>query len=161
MPNKNKKTIGRKFERIHRSRELAVQFLYSLDICPEQDFHDSLELFLTLDEIAQDDKPEVKARCREIVSQVHEKKDEIDGILVRIVTGWRPERMVSVDRNILRLMLLEGFMLKTLPVKAAISEAVSLAGDFGTDNSARFVNGVMHKAAKYFESENSGEDSAD
>ena len=156
-----KKYIGRKFGALHRSRELAVQFLYSLDICPEQDFHDSLELFLTLDEIAQDDKPEVKARCREIVSQVHEKKDEIDGILVRIVTGWRPERMVSVDRNILRLMLLEGFMLKTLPVKAAISEAVSLAGDFGTDNSARFVNGVMHKAAKYFESENSGEDSAD
>ena len=156
-----KKYIGRKFEALHRSRELAVQFLYSLDICPGQDFHDALELFLSLDEVAQDDKPEVKARCREMVSHVHERKDEIDGILVRIVTGWRPERMVSVDRNILRLMLLEGFMLKTLPVKAAISEAVSLAGDFGTDNSARFVNGVMHKAAKYFESENSGEDSAD
>lgn len=164
MAGKNtagKKYIGRKFGALHRSRELAVQFLYSLDICPEQDFHDSLELFLTLDEIAQDDKPEVKARCREIVSQVHEKKDEIDRILVRIVTGWRPERMVSVDRNILRIMLLEGFLLKTLPVRAAISEAVTLAGDYGTDRSAKFVNGVMHRAAKYFEEEEVNNDAGD
>ena len=59
--------------------------------------------------------------------------------------------MVSVDRTILRLMLLEAFMLKTLPVRAAITEASNLADDFGTKDSPRFVNGVMHKAARYFE----------
>ncbi len=149
----DKKYIGRKFGAIHRSRELAVQFLYSLDVCPVQDVRESLELFLSLDDVAQDDKPEVKARCRELVHQVREKTDEIDAVLLRVVTGWRPERMVSVDRAILRLMVLEGFILKSLPVKSAISEARTLAGDFGTDNSARFVNGVMHRAAKYFEAE--------
>ncbi len=148
-----RKYIGRKFGELHRSRELAVQFLYSMDVCPGQDFSEALEAFLNLDDVTQDDKPEVKTRCREIVSQVFNRKDELDGVLVRIVTGWRPERMVSVDRTILRLMIFEGFVLKSLPVKAAITEAAVLAGDFGTDDSPRFVNGVMHRAARFFEAE--------
>ena len=148
--HKDRKYIGRKFGALHRSRELAVQFLYSLDMCPEQDFSEALELFLSLDDVTQDDKPEVKTRCREMVRQVRDRKDEIDGALVRVVTGWRPERMVTVDRAILRLMLLEGFILKTLPVKSAIAEAVNLASSFGTKNSPRFVNGVMHRAAEFF-----------
>ena len=58
--------------------------------------------------------------------------------------------MVTVDRAILRLMLLEGFILKSLPVRSAITEAVNLASSFGTKDSPRFVNGVMHKAAEFF-----------
>ena len=156
-----KKFIGRKFGAIHRSRELAVQFLYSVDVCPEQNTSEALELFMTLDDVAQEDKPEVKERCRELVRQVLARKAEIDGVLLRVVTGWRPERMVSVDRTILRLMVLEGFMLKTLPMKAAVSEATSLAGDFGTTDSPRFVNGVMRRAAKYFEGQGDGEDAGE
>ena len=149
---KPKKFIGRKFEAIHRSRELAVQFLYSLDIYPDQDFNPSLELFLSMDEM-QDDTPEVKRRCRSLSSKVWSRQAEIDGILLRTVTGWRPERMMSVDRSILRLLVFEGFIEKTLPVKSAITEAVRLANDFGTKDSARFVNGVMCKIAKFFEQE--------
>ncbi|MBQ7152127.1 MAG: transcription antitermination factor NusB [Synergistaceae bacterium] len=149
---KPKKFIGRKFEAIHRSRELAVQFLYSLDIYPDQDFNPSLELFLSMDEM-QDDTPEVKRRCRSLSSKVWSRRGEIDGILLRTVTGWRPERMMSVDRSILRLLVFEGFIEKTLPVKSAITEAVRLANDFGTKDSARFVNGVMCKIAKFFEQE--------
>ena len=154
----DRKYIGRKFGAIHRSRELAVQFLYSVDVCPVENVSESLELFLSLDDVAQDDKPEVKARCRELVRHVRENADEIDAVLLRVVTGWRPERMVSVDRAILRLMVMEGFILKSLPMRSAISEARTLAGDFGTDNSARFVNGVMHKAAKYFGEEGDSKD---
>ena len=156
-----KKYIGRKFGALHRSRELAVQFLYSLDVYPEQDFAEALERFLSLEDVAQDDKPEVKDRCRELAAKVRDRQDEIDGVLVRLVTGWRPERMMSVDRTILRLMVLEGFLLKALPVKSAISEAVNLAGDFGSKDSPRFVNGVMHKAAKYFGGEEESTDGGD
>ncbi len=147
---KPKKYIGRKFGAIHRSRELAIQFLYSLDVYPDQDFDESLELFMNIDEIAKDDKPEVKERCRKLAADVWNHRNDIDGLLLRIVTGWRPERMVSVDRTILRLMVLEGFIMKTLPVKSAISEATTLASDFGTKDSSRFVNGVMHKLSEYF-----------
>ncbi len=146
-----KKFIGRRFEAVHRSRELAVQFLYSLDICPEQEFNSSLEMFLNLDDVAKDDTPEVKRRCRDLSLQVWSRKNEIDGILLRVVTGWRPERMMTVDKTILRLLTLEGFLAKTLPTKSAISEAVRLANDFGTKDSARFINGVMGKIEKFFE----------
>lgn len=152
MSKVKRKFIGKKFEAYHRSRELALQFLCSLDIYPEQDFSGSLELFLNLD-VFQDDKPEVKARARELVSEFWNRKNEIDGLLLRIVTNWRPERMVSVDRTVLRLMILEGFLLKTLPERSAIAEASVLANDFGTKDSSRFVNGVMYKVSKYFESE--------
>jgi len=148
-----KKTIGRKFEAIHRSRELAVQFLYSLDIYPAQEFNSSLELFFNLEENAND-SPEVKRRSRDLILQVSNRRNEIDGILLRVVTGWTPDRMVSVDRSILRLMLFEGFLEKTLPVRSAITEAVRLGNDFGTKNSARFINGVMFKLKEFFEKEN-------
>lgn len=151
--SKPRKHIGKKFEAIHRSRELAVQFLYSIDVVsnPEQDFEKSINLFLNLDEVSKDDTPEVKNRCYDLASQVYSRKNEIDALLLRTVTGWRPERMGSVDRSILRLMVLEGFMEKTLPVRSAITEATKLANDFGTKESARFVNGVMCKIEKFFE----------
>ncbi|MBR0279579.1 MAG: transcription antitermination protein NusB [Synergistaceae bacterium] len=159
MLENKRKFIGRKFGAFHRARELAVQFLCSLDICPEQDFEQSLELFLNLDDVSQNDSPEVKERCRTLSAEVWKRKSEIDGILLRVVTGWRPERMVSVDRTILRLMVLEGFMIKSLPVKSAIAEAGTLANDYGTKDSARFVNGVMYRAVKYFEEQGEQEDS--
>ena len=152
MSENKRKFIGRKFGAFHRARELAVQFLCSLDICPEQDFEQSLELFLNLDDVSQNDSPEVKERCRTLSAEVWKRK-------LRVVTGWRPERMVSVDRTILRLMVLEGFMIKSLPVKSAIAEAGTLANDYGTKDSARFVNGVMYRAVKYFEEQGGQDDS--
>ncbi|MBQ9419439.1 MAG: transcription antitermination factor NusB [Synergistaceae bacterium] len=148
-----KKFIGRKFKAIHRSRELVIQFLYSLDVCPEQDFDSSLEMFLNLDDVAKNDAPDVKKRCRDLASQVWNRKNEIDGVLLRVVTGWRPERMVSVDRAILRLLVFEGFLGKTLPTRSAIAEANKLANDFGTKDSARFINGVLSKMEKFFEAQ--------
>ncbi len=150
MAGNKKKFIGKKFEALHRSREMALQFLWSMDIRPEQDFSQSLELFMSLD-VNQDAPHDVKERCRNLSAEVWNRKSEIDGVLLRLVTGWRPERMVSVDRTILRLMILEGFMLKSLPVGSAITEAGTLADDYGTKDSPRFVRGIMYKAAKYFE----------
>lgn len=156
----DRKMIGRKFESIHKARELAVQFLYSLDTCAWQDFAQSLELFMAAD-TTQDVPPKVKEHCRSLVSEVWNRKAEIDGVLLRVVTGWRPERMVSVDRTILRLMILEGFLTKSLPVGAAITEAKTLADDFGTKNSSRFVNGVMYRASKYFEGADAGHEGSE
>ena len=146
----NKKFIGKKFQAIHRARELAIQFLFSLEVNQYEDLNTAIELFMNNEELTSGDTPEVKMHSREIIGQVITRKNEIDSFLLRIVTGWRPERMVIVDRIILRLMVLEGFMLKSLPVKSAISEANKLANSFGTRDSSRFINGVMVKAAKFF-----------
>ena len=139
-----------KFKNRHRARELAVQFLYSLDVNPEEDFLNALELFLSMDDLTLNETEEVKSYCRELVKDVLEHSNEVDRLLLRTVTGWSPSRMVSVDRVILKLTIVEGFIIKKLPAQSAFAEAAMLANDFGTQNSARLVNGVLARVYKLF-----------
>ena len=142
------KNRGQKFEARRRARELAVQFLYSLETWPPQDVGTSLEWFLGEGSLAEAESPEVKEYCRFLARGAWDRRGEIDELLLRLVTGWRPERMVSVDRAVLRVMIFEGFLNQNLPWKSAISEAVNLAHTFGTRDSARFVNGVLARVAR-------------
>ena len=139
----------RKTEARHRARELATQLLYSLDNHPGQEIEEALELFLGEESLAEAEHPEVKEYCRFLARGAWEKKAEADEILLRVVTGWRPERMVSVDRAVLRMAIFEGFLSQAgrVPFALAISEAVKIARVFGTDSSARFVNGVLARVA--------------
>lgn len=133
----------------HRARELAVQFLYSLGNRPVQNAESALELFLDEGSIAEAEAPEVKEYLRFLVSGAWGRRDESDGILLRVVTGWRPERMVSVDRAVLRLAVFEGFLERAVPFAVAISEAVDIAQSFGTEDSGRFVNGVLARVLRH------------
>ena len=90
----------------------------------------------------------IKKFCKSLVLDVYENSQEIDAVLLQALTGWRPERMVSVDRAVLRLIISEAFLKKTLPLKSAMTEAAILADNFGTKDSARFVNGVLAKIFK-------------
>ncbi len=152
--NKTIKFLGRKYTAIHQARELAVQFLYALEMRPEQNFDEALELFFSpseeedmLDKFEEAEKsnPEIKSFCENLVQEVHKNSDEIDQILLHVLTGWRPERVFSVDRAVLKIMILEACIKKTLPMKVAMAEAAKLANNFGTKDSARFVNGVLSK----------------
>ncbi|MBR1671557.1 MAG: transcription antitermination factor NusB [Fretibacterium sp.] len=145
----SKQKISHKFESRHRARELAVQFLYSIDLCPWQEFEPALELFLGAESLAEAELPEVKDYCRFLTRGTWDRRTEADELLLRVVTGWRPERMASVERSVLRLTIFEGFLNRELPFKSAISEAVDIARFFGTDESARFVNGVLARVARH------------
>ena len=147
---KRKFIHNQKFKNRHRARELAVQFLYSLDLNPAENFNNALELFLSIDDLTLNESEEVKNYCRELVKDVLERSSEVDKLLLRTVTGWSPSRMVSVDRIILKLTIVEGFIIKKLPAQSAIAEAAMLANDFGTQDSARFVNGVLARIYKLF-----------
>ena len=57
--------------------------------------------------------------------------------------AWPTAQLSVVDRNILRIALYEVLFLKKAPLKSVVNEAVELAKDFGSDTSARFVNGVL------------------
>jgi N utilization substance protein B len=68
---------------------------------------------------------------------------EIDEIITTIKSKWRIDRMVSIDRDILRLACAEAFYMEDVPVKVAISEAVELAHRFADERAAKFINGVL------------------
>lgn len=72
---------------------------------------------------------------------------QIDSLLARISPNWQPDRMPAVDRNLLRLAIYELVAVDEVDTAVAIDEAVVLAKAYGTDDSSRFVNGVLGRVA--------------
>ena len=79
----------------------------------------------------------------ELVEGVGEHADEIDAVIERYAIDWALDRMPVVDRNVLRLGVFELLHRTEIPVGAVISEAVELAKRYSTEDSGRFVNGVL------------------
>jgi len=69
--------------------------------------------------------------------------DEIDDLLAQYALGWTLDRMPAVDRAILRIAVFELVFMPDVPAAVAIDEAVELAKMLSTDNSPRFINGVL------------------
>ena len=88
-----------------------------------------------------------------LIEGVAEHLDEIDEKLAAISTNWSLARMSIVDRNTLRIASYEIFYIDEVPTAVAINEAVELSKAFGTDESSKFVNGVLGRVAELFESE--------
>ena len=68
---------------------------------------------------------------------------EVDEIIGRFAEGWRTDRMPAVDRALLRMAVYELGHRPDVPTSAVLAEVVELAGDYSTEQSARFVNGVV------------------
>ena len=74
---------------------------------------------------------------------VTDTRPELDDVIQRYAPAWPVDQLPLVDRNILRIALYELLHTPKVPRKTAINEAVELAKAFGSDSSARFVNGVL------------------
>jgi len=79
----------------------------------------------------------------ELVWGVIEHSAELDDRISRHAKDWSIERMPAIDRNLLRMALFEMLHLDDVPAPVAINEAVELAKIYSTEDSSRFVNGVL------------------
>ena len=121
-----------------RARELALQALYEVDSAG----HEADEVVSHL--LADEELSEENASfTRELVSGVIQNKGKIDKHIQSFAPAWPIQQMPVVDRNILRLAIFEILIDNKVPVKVVINEAVELAKAFGSDNSSKFVNGVL------------------
>ena len=155
MPKKKRVAQSRR-----RARELAVQLLYSLEIRPEQNLDECLSVFTERGFGSDANTGEdIKNYMAFLVKGVWLARPDIDDVIRKVVVGWRLERMVAVDRAVLRVAIFEGFLKKEVPVSVSISEAVELARTFGTEDSGRFVNGVLAKVLRFME-DDGGKDGA-
>jgi N utilization substance protein B len=82
-----------------------------------------------------------------LVAGVAAERASIDDRLSRLATGWKLERMPALDRAVLRLGVYELGHQPEVPTGVVLSEAVELASQYSTDESSRFVNGVLAAAA--------------
>jgi N utilization substance protein B len=124
-----------------RSRELALQVLYQLEVTGESDWPRAFEVFC-----GHFEAPEpLKDFARRLVAGVREHGEAIDTLVRQHSENWRLERMSRVDRNILRLAVYELLWCEDIPPRVALNEAVDLGKRFGTEESGAFINGVLDK----------------
>jgi N utilization substance protein B len=83
----------------------------------------------------------------EVVRGVEARQPEIDGLMTRHSIDWSVDRMPVVDRNVLRIAVWELLDRRDVPVGVVLSEAVALAKQYSTEDSGRFVNGVLSSVA--------------
>ena len=121
-----------------KARTLALQALYEVDTTGHQEGEVITRI---LPEASLSEENMVFAR--DLVGGVIESKERIDLTIKKFAIAWPIRQMPVIDRNVLRLAIFEILIDNKVPVKAAINEAVELAKIFGSDNSARFVNGVL------------------
>lgn len=84
----------------------------------------------------------------DVVSGVGEHQAEVDELIRRFAKGWTLERMPVIDRTLLRMAIYELGHRPDVPTGAVISEAVALAKRYSTDDSGKFVNGMLSRIAK-------------
>jgi len=122
-----------------------VQYLYGNDVQGQIEFSpEKLDAFWSL----RDAKSFAREFATELIRGVVEHSSEIDAMIRNQLENYSFQRLAAVDRNILRLGTYEILYASHIPPQAAINEAIEVAKRFGTEESARFVNGILDKILK-------------
>jgi N utilization substance protein B len=122
-----------------RARRQAIDVLYQADVT-------GADPQLSLAEWHAAGR-EIDPFAEELVEGVTANRPEIDDVLSAHSEHWTLDRMASLDRTILRLAVFELIHRPDVPAAAAISEAVEIAKELSTEDSGRFVNGILGKVA--------------
>ncbi len=104
---------------------------------------EQLDEFLTSQEAS---KPTV-TYARELVSAYWAARDDVDRRLSGVSSGWHLSRMSPVDRNVMRVAVVEMLATK-IPPKVALNEAIEIGREYGGEDSPRFINGILDAVLK-------------
>ena len=143
----------------HLGRIVVLQTLYEYEFRSQsQDQNVSLAEIVGRNMSRYEDTIGDKQFVQDLLNEIIEKQVELDSKLQPMAPEWPISQIARIDRNVLRIGLFELlYMQETVPPKVAINEAVELAKAFGSDNSSKFINGVLGTAYKLFVEEQNGE----
>jgi len=145
------------------ARERAVQFLFQYDLNPTQELDEALNQFWESQRaaaIAEEkgpatwgepvelpppnvDEAAVRVFADPLIRGTLEHRDESDELIKKHAKNWELHRIAAVDRNILRLAIYEMLHRDDIPPVVSINEAVDIAKKFSTQDSGKFVNGIL------------------
>jgi N utilization substance protein B len=123
-------------------RELALKTLYGAEVghrAPDDVLNETC---------ARVDSAEGRGFVKDLVLGTLASADESDALIGPLLQGWTLERLPTIDRILMRMGLFELRHRPETPAPVVINEAVELAKRFSTEDSGRFVNGVLSQAAK-------------
>jgi transcription antitermination protein NusB len=149
----------------HIARERAVQFLFQNDLNPGEGLDAALDQFWETQRsaaIAEEKAdahwgqpvalpPMTATECSvrqfadRLIRGTLEHQEETDAQITKFAKNWDLRRMAVVDRNILRLAIYEMMHRDDIPPVVSINEAVDIAKKFSTEDSGKFVNGILDK----------------
>ena len=118
-----------------KARKRALDFLYEADIRSGN----AIDLLGTRRESDLSENDYVM----ELLVGVSNNKEKIDELITTYAQGWDMDRMPAIDRNILRIALFEILFKNDLDDQVAASEAVEIASELSTEDSAKYINGVL------------------
>src|SRR5579864_7541806 len=147
------------------ARERAVQFLFQHDLNPPADLNSALEQFWDSQRTAaiagekgiatwgqpielpplSADEAAVRLFADPLIRGALDHRNESDDIIKKHAKNWELHRIAAVDRNILRLAIYEMLHRDDIPPVVSINEAVDIAKKFSTQDSGKFVNGILDK----------------
>ncbi|MBU6401915.1 MAG: transcription antitermination factor NusB [Verrucomicrobia bacterium] len=147
------------------ARERALQFLFQYDLNPSDPLDEALRQFwetqrlvAALEQMARAtwgqpvevaaptaEETTMQAFADTLVRGTLEHREEIDAHIRRHARNWDLHRMAVVDRNVLRLAIHEMLHRPDIPPVVSINEAVDIAKKFSTEDSGKFVNGILDK----------------
>ena len=147
------------------ARERAVQFLFQHDLNPPEDLEAALSQFWESQRaaaIAEDkgaanwgqpvelppptaDEAAMRLFADPLIRGALEHRNEVDALIKKHAINWDLPRIAAVDRNILRLAIYEMLHRDDIPPIVSINEAVDIAKKFSTQDSGKFVNGILDK----------------
>jgi transcription antitermination protein NusB len=124
------------------ARRTAVAILYQADLTGRR----PLEVLEERRDLGQ--STGLSAFAEELVRGVTERRDELDRVIGEYSEGWTVSRMASVDRTLLRVACYEILFRDDVPAAVAVDEAVAAAKELSTEDSGRFVNGVLGRIVR-------------
>lgn len=138
----------------HLGRIVALQTLYEYDFRVESEDKkvDSKEI-LERNILRYSETIEDKDFIRNLTDMVITKQTALDDVIIPVAPEWPIKQIARIDRNILRMAIAELKHSPDVPPKVVINEAVELAKAFGSENSSKFVNGVLGTIYRELESE--------
>ena len=140
------KNMQRPIEAIDKPVELPMTDDMQKKLDNLLDIADRTMLALEIAEMAAlEENSEVKNYIKRVTEEFNKNKKEIDSQIRHFSKGWDIERLVNMDKDILRIAICELLFVKEAPVKVVIDEAVELAKKYSTEDSASFVNGILAK----------------
>ncbi len=127
-----------------KARKQALDLLYETDIRGTN----LVETLMSRDVPAEgpDARP-IREYTRDLVNGVSDNRRKIDELITTYAQGWDMDRLPAVDRNILRLGIYEILWSTSVPTSVAIDEALVLAKELSSDESSKYIHGVLGRIA--------------
>jgi len=125
------------------AREAAVQYLYQREMQGDQS-DQALEEFYEMRGLS----PSGKRFCNELLEGWMQHREEIDEVIAKNARNFEFNRLSAVDRNVLRIACHEILFRSDIPAPVAINEAIEIAKKYSTEDSGKFVNGVLDNIRK-------------